>query len=402
MNNESETTTLVISDFRKLPEYINARAKQEKLVEDNPFIEIIDSKTLDEAKKRRTALKSGRTELQKGEKLIASKVSDFRKTVKEETSELVGITLPHEEKQQAEINRYDEQRKKEREEKARQERERILKHQNAIKAFKDEKTKAINTATVKTIGAIMEDIAQSNIDVEEFEDDFHAAKGEVLIMAEQKKANLEEAEQLRVQREELENQRKQREAEEAERKRKREEEEKKLKKKREDEEAKLKAERAELTKRKAELERKEKEQKKRELKEKMEREEAERKAAEEAKKKEFARRSLILLAEGYEYNDKLGHFTFGNLTIEKWEVELGNEEQFSNIELPVWRKRYKNEVERLEAIRPDRDKLMELVNNIYSITKPQLTTDAASKLLSQMEDELNALLESHVELIKEL
>ncbi|MBK3516680.1 hypothetical protein [Carboxylicivirga marina] len=398
----SEAKTLVISDFRKLPEYTNARTKQKQLVEANPFIEITDSKSLEEAKKRRTALKSGRTELQKGEKLIASKVSDFRKEVKEETAILVAITLPHEEKQQAEINRYDEKRKKEREEKARKERERILSHQNTIKAFKDEKAKAINTATVKTIGAIMEDIAQSNIDVEEFENDFISAKGEVLVMAEQKKANLDEAERLRLQREELEKQRKQREAEEAELKRKREEEEKKLKKKREEEEAKLKAQREELAKQKAELERKEKERKERELKEKREREEKEKKAAEEAKKKESARRALIMLGEGFEYNEERKCFYFGAVAIKKKEVELGTTEQFSDIALPEFRMSYKKEVERLEAIKPDRDKLMELVNNIHSIAKPQMATNEACKLLSKMEDELNALLESHVELIKEL
>ncbi|WP_430811298.1 MULTISPECIES: hypothetical protein [unclassified Carboxylicivirga] len=397
----SETKTLVISDFRMLPEYINARQKQETLVKENPFVEIIDTKTLKEAQQRRTALKSGRTELQKGEKLIASKLAEFRKDVKEETANLIAITLPYEEKQQAEINRYDEQRQKEREERARQERQRILKHQNVIKAFKEEKIKAINTATVKTIGVIMEDISNTTLDVEEFEDDFLTAKKEVLAMAEQKETNLAEAERLRIEREELERQRKEAEAERKRQEAERQRAEAEARKKRQVEEAKLKADREALAKQKAELDRKESERRKaEEARQKAQAEEA-RKRAEAEAKEEFERRKLILSDNGYTYDEETGHLTFGNLVIKKWEVEGASNEAFETALLPELKAMVHKEAARLEAIKPDKEKMLEVLSKIQ-LPQLALNSDKSNKVYAQITANISELVQNSIEYINEL
>ena len=203
---KEKTAEIAIMDFRSLPEYQGARERQEALVTQNPYIECKDYATYTEAKKRRTALAQGRYELQNGQKTINNKIKEFKAMVDKETTALIEITKPYEDKQQAEVKRYEEEKKKEREEKARLERERIQNHQNSIQAFKDEKGKAIESATVKTIDAILEDIKSSMLEVEEFEKDFLDARAELVKTGNQKKAQLDEAERLRIEREELEKQ----------------------------------------------------------------------------------------------------------------------------------------------------------------------------------------------------
>ncbi len=106
-------------DANKLPELQGWKEKQEQLVKDNPFMEITDNTTYAEAKKRRTALVSGRTEIQKADKLIASKLKDFRNKVSQISNSLIEISKPHEEKQQEEVKRYEAVKEQERQEKIR-------------------------------------------------------------------------------------------------------------------------------------------------------------------------------------------------------------------------------------------------------------------------------------------
>ena len=101
---KEKNSEVAILDFKSLPAYQNAEARQKQLVTDNPFITIKDSESFEIAKKRRTTLRKGRTDLQTGEKLIVTKITTFRKDVKTETEKLVAITQPHEDKQQKEIN----------------------------------------------------------------------------------------------------------------------------------------------------------------------------------------------------------------------------------------------------------------------------------------------------------
>ena len=140
MQKGKKTTTneVALLDYKKLPAFLNAQQRQEQLVIDNPFIEIRDNESFNIAKKRRTALRTGRTELQNGEKLIVSKITAFRKEVGNETEKLILITKSHEDKQQAEIERYEAEKQKIKDEADRIERERVEAIKNKIIVFKGE------------------------------------------------------------------------------------------------------------------------------------------------------------------------------------------------------------------------------------------------------------------------
>jgi hypothetical protein len=107
-----------------LPELQGWKEKQEAIVKENPFVAIIDNKTYEEAKKARTTLVSARITIEKQEKLIASKLKDFRTKVGDFSSQLITITLEHENKQQEEVRRYEAQKEAERLEKERKDQER--------------------------------------------------------------------------------------------------------------------------------------------------------------------------------------------------------------------------------------------------------------------------------------
>lgn len=129
---------LSIADFsvEKLAELSGKKEEQLKLVEENPFIEIIDTKTSDEANKRRTALRTGRTTLEKEQKDVITKIKQvITDPVKAEYEKLISITSPHEKKQQDEIDRYKAEKEAEKEAIAKAERERVQNIKNEISGF---------------------------------------------------------------------------------------------------------------------------------------------------------------------------------------------------------------------------------------------------------------------------
>lgn len=138
-------------EVNQLPEIKGYEQKQKELVKNHPFIEITDSKTYDEAKKNRTALRGGRTELQNGEKTIASKLVVFRKRIAEEVHKLVTITIGAEEKQQAEIDRYEAHKQALKEEEERKEKERVENITKAIDAAQNDLKKLIDNVTFESI-----------------------------------------------------------------------------------------------------------------------------------------------------------------------------------------------------------------------------------------------------------
>ena len=86
----SETKLIPTTDqfLQPLQEF---EQKQIALVKGNPFIEISDTKTYEAAKKSRTALVKGRTELQKQQKTINDSVNSIKSAVKTETERLIEI-----------------------------------------------------------------------------------------------------------------------------------------------------------------------------------------------------------------------------------------------------------------------------------------------------------------------
>ena len=106
MNTEKEKFELLKLDANQLVELDQWENKLNDLVKENPYIAIDDLESFNEAKKRRTNLKSGRTEVEKQDGLIATFVQQFRKTIKAKSENLVEIVKPHETKQQQEIDRW--------------------------------------------------------------------------------------------------------------------------------------------------------------------------------------------------------------------------------------------------------------------------------------------------------
>lgn len=99
---------------------------QKQLVKDNPYIEIVDRETYEEAKKRRTALVKGRTGFNEQEKVIKQNLNGLKKDASDYINDvLIPITKPFEDKQQEEVKRWEAELEKKREEKAEQERQRI-------------------------------------------------------------------------------------------------------------------------------------------------------------------------------------------------------------------------------------------------------------------------------------
>lgn len=125
---KTQTFELETIEVSMLPELQGWKEKQEAIVKENPFVSIIDNKSYEEAKKARTTLVSARTTIEKQDKLIASKLKDVRTKAGSLSLELVNITLPHEEKQQEEVKRYESIKEIERaaKEKADQERKDLI------------------------------------------------------------------------------------------------------------------------------------------------------------------------------------------------------------------------------------------------------------------------------------
>jgi len=155
---------------------------QNEIVKENPFIEISDTATYNQAKSNRTALLKGRTSLigangQQG--IIRSTLKAIQNNAIEVLGELANITEPYYEKQQDEVKRYEsiiEEKRLERLKKAEEERlleeKRIQDINDVISAvFSEYKTK-ISEMTFDSIEEIKKDIWDNlkERNVEEFEE----------------------------------------------------------------------------------------------------------------------------------------------------------------------------------------------------------------------------------------
>lgn len=88
MSDENKTFDLAEIDPLSLPELQDWTEKQHSIVKENPFIEIKDTESYAEAKKRRTALVSARTSIEKQDKTVASKLKELRSKVSENLGEM--------------------------------------------------------------------------------------------------------------------------------------------------------------------------------------------------------------------------------------------------------------------------------------------------------------------------
>ena len=196
-----------------LPELQGWKEKQQKLVEENPYVEIVDNKSYEVACKSRTALLKGRTELEKQDKLIASKLTSFRKEVKQETDNLIAITLPYEEKQQSEVKRFEEIKVAEKAEEKRIEQLRVDTIKSKINNFETASYGVIQDTTIENVDlhkSMLDAFANADFDYEEFDIIFEQAKARIQTSWDLKCADIQEKEAQRV-----ENERLQKEAEQA-------------------------------------------------------------------------------------------------------------------------------------------------------------------------------------------
>ena len=196
-----------------LPELQGWKEKQQKLVEENPYVEIVDNKSYEVACKSRTALLKGRTELEKQDKLIASKLTSFRKEVKQETDNLIAITLPYEEKQQSEVKRFEEIKAADKAEEKRIEQLRVDTIKSKINNFETASYGVIQDTTIENVDlhkSMLDAFANADFDYEEFDILFEQAKARIQTSWDLKCADIQEKEAQRV-----ENERLQKEAEQA-------------------------------------------------------------------------------------------------------------------------------------------------------------------------------------------
>jgi hypothetical protein len=201
--------SLQLQDLKvsNLPELQGWKEKQQQLVADNPYVEIVDSKTYDAACKSRTALLKGRTELEKQDKVIASQLTSFRKEVKTETENLIAITLPHEEKQQSEVKRYEAIKEAEKAEKERLEQERMEKIKAKIDTFESDSYTIIQGTTIKNVElhkTMLDGLVNVDFDYEEFDILFEQARTRVQSSWDLKCADIQEKEVQRLENERLE------------------------------------------------------------------------------------------------------------------------------------------------------------------------------------------------------
>ncbi|MDM1548609.1 hypothetical protein HX096_12170 [Empedobacter falsenii] len=320
------------------------KAKQQKVVEENPFIEITDNASFAEAKKARTNLVSARTEIEKQDKVIASKLKELRSKTQEITAELISITKPFEEKQQEEVKRFEAIKEAEKLEKARIEQERISNIKTEISQTISSYKEQIKELKFENIESF-ENNFRSNLEIfnkskfQEFVSDYETQEIEVLDFLQAKISQLRDDEVRRIEREEIE----------AEKKRL--EEQRKLD---EENQAKIKAEQE------AEAERI-----------KQEQAEAQRKIDEERKAIEAEKKRLQ-----DEENARLAKIKAEQEAKELEELKLKQEAERVEKE--------KIEAKRLESLRPDKEKINSFLEDLTSkIQFPDLEDEALDKELKQ-------------------
>lgn len=189
-----------------LPELQGFKEKQLQLVDECPYVEIIDNQSYELAKKHRTALLKGRTTLESQDKLIASKLTAFRKEVASVTKELIEITLVHEEKQQSEVKRYEAIKEAEKAEKERLENERIEKIKSTISDFESCSYDLISKMTfekIKETKDSLDNYFSIDYDAQEFDILYQQAKNRIQNVFDVKCGELQEKENQRIENERL-------------------------------------------------------------------------------------------------------------------------------------------------------------------------------------------------------
>lgn len=156
MTKKSELAVIDLDkiDVNKLPELANFKERGEKLVKECSFVEIKDNASYELAKKNRTALRTFRTDVEKSDKAIKSKLNNFKNRVGEVSASLIAITEPFEKTQQEEVERYEQIKENERLEKLRLEQERVDNIKKLIGEFRQYWEDKFSMLTFETIESL--------------------------------------------------------------------------------------------------------------------------------------------------------------------------------------------------------------------------------------------------------
>ncbi len=384
MENQVKPQVLEISSIT-LPNGQQLKQAQELIVKENPFIQITDSETFKSAKKARTNLKTARTGIQKGNRELISRINTFKSNVKEIEKKIVDITLIHENKQQAEIDRWEKVKADEKAEKIRlveEEKQRQIDATNAI--FKPLEEEVENLVFSK-IEACKQNIGRTLREVElkdsfgDVEEVFVSKKNEITKLLTSKIENLKEKEIQRLENERIAKER-----------------------------ARLAEENRRIEVEKAELQAKKEAQEEAE-KERLRKQESERKAKQDIEKKRLAKIELDRKAKEQKLKDEQEAFRkekeeFEAQKRKKLEAErLAKEQEETKIQAKkdAEEKAKKDaeesarikaeqdaEAKRQESLLPDKEKLTQAINNINFTLESELNQDEAKLFQSVIESQL--------------
>lgn len=113
MSDKTTNEIAIVEQIKGLPTLAGFKEKALQAVTAFPFTKIEDAATSKTARANRTGLVKARTELTGQQKTINKKLAEVRDAVKGEIEILIEVTRPHEERQQVEIDAYDEIKKEE-------------------------------------------------------------------------------------------------------------------------------------------------------------------------------------------------------------------------------------------------------------------------------------------------
>lgn len=177
------------------------KEKQLKLVAENPFFKIIDSKTYEAGKKHRTNVVKGRTELQNQEKLVASTFATIRKEVGTETATLIEITQPLEDEWQSEVKSWEERKATEKKEAEDAENLRIKTITDKIDKFEADSYVIIQGMQYSEIISKTDELSKlddTEFDFEEYDILYEQAKDRITVALESKIGSLTASENQRL------------------------------------------------------------------------------------------------------------------------------------------------------------------------------------------------------------
>jgi hypothetical protein len=202
---------ITLDDFNvnALAEIQGKKDQQLKLVKENPFVEITDNATWEVAKKTRTLLRTGRTDLEKEKKSVLSKIKEvITEPVSKTYDSFIEISKPHEDKQQEEVKRYEDIKENERKERERIDNERKEKHRTSIDAFfvsTKQQIESLTFETAKTFEILrtVDNMVLSPEIFEEFQDLFEGKLEVLKMQLHEKRTMLQEREDIRVEQEKI-------------------------------------------------------------------------------------------------------------------------------------------------------------------------------------------------------